>query len=99
LCKRVDGRLVDMGSDLPISLVELGSPIEALEGALPSRWLDAARAFVAGDPRRAAQLYSAIGSRPDDAAAHLVAARQLLAAGQASTGRSELSAALEGLTP
>ncbi len=83
-----------MGIDLPIALAELDYPVEALVGVLPTRWCDAARALVGGDARRAAQLYAAIGSRPDTAGAHLAAARQLLAAGQASTGRSELAAAI-----
>ncbi len=96
LLKSMDGRLLEakVGSDLPVALFELDYPAEALDGVLPSRWLEAARAFVAGDARRAAQLYTAIGSRPDAATAHLAAARQLLAAGQTSTGRSELGAAL-----
>jgi DNA-binding SARP family transcriptional activator len=96
LLKTVDGRLLttEVGIDLPLALVELGYPVSALDGVLPSRWLEAARAFVGGDARRAAQLYSAIGSRPDAAAAHLAAARQLLAAGQTSMGRSELAAAI-----
>ena len=96
LLKSVDGRLLkaSVGSDLPVALAELGYPIEALDGVLPSPWLEAARTFVAGDARRAAQLFAAIGSRPDAATAHLVAARRLLAAGQLSTGRSELAAAI-----
>jgi DNA-binding SARP family transcriptional activator/class 3 adenylate cyclase len=96
LLKTVDGGLLrpEMGIDLPVAMVELGYPVEALDGVLPSRWLDAARAFVAGDARRAAQLYAAIGSRPDAATAHLAAARQHLAAGQTSTGKSALAATL-----
>jgi DNA-binding SARP family transcriptional activator/class 3 adenylate cyclase len=96
LLKTVDGRLLEaqLGSDLPVALAELEYPVEALKGVLPSRWLDAARAFVAGDARRAAQLYAAIGSRPDAATAHLVAAHKLLAAGETSAGRSELAAAI-----
>jgi hypothetical protein len=96
LLKRVDGRLLEaaVGSDLPLALAALGYPVEALDGVLPSRWLEAARALLAGDARRAARLYAAIGSRPDAAAAHLGAARQLLAAGEAAAGRSGLAAAL-----
>ncbi|HZD02005.1 MAG TPA: BTAD domain-containing putative transcriptional regulator [Actinomycetes bacterium] len=96
LLKAVDGRLLraEVGIDLPLAMVELDYPVEALDGVLPSRWREAACALVAGDARRAAQLYAAIGSRPDAAAAHLVAARQLLAAGQPSAGRSALAAAL-----
>jgi class 3 adenylate cyclase/tetratricopeptide (TPR) repeat protein len=38
-------------------------------------WKDAAIALVAGDAAAAAEMYSDIGSRPDEARAHLVAAR------------------------
>src|SRR4029450_11056192 len=68
----------ELGVDLPIGLAALGRPVEALDGALPSPWLDAARAYAAGDPARAAKLYAEIGSRPDEATARLAAARQLL---------------------
>jgi hypothetical protein len=51
---------------------------------VPSHWLEAARAFVAGDAERAAGLYAEIGSRPDEADARLEAARRL-----ARTGRTE----------
>jgi DNA-binding SARP family transcriptional activator len=96
LVKVVDGRLLKatVGSDLSLALVALNYPVEALDGVLPSRWLEAARALLAGDMRRAAQLYAAIGSRPDAAAAHLAAARQLTAAREAGASRSELAAAL-----
>jgi class 3 adenylate cyclase/DNA-binding SARP family transcriptional activator len=96
LLKTVDGRLLwaEVGIDLPLAMVELGYPVEALDGVLPSRWREAACALVSGDARRAAQLYATIGSRPDAAAAQLAAARQLLASGQVSAGRSALAAAL-----
>jgi hypothetical protein len=64
-----------------------------LDGALPSRWLDAAQSFVAGDPRRAADIYAAIGSRPDEAYAHLEAARQLTVVGNAVEANTELAIA------
>ena len=60
---------------------------------LASRWLDAARAFTAGDPGRAARIYAEIGSRPDEAAARLAAARRLLPARPAE-GRIELERAI-----
>jgi tetratricopeptide (TPR) repeat protein len=84
----------DLGIDLGVDLVELGRPAEVLDGALPSRWLDAAKAFVAGDPRQAAELYAQIGSRPDEAYAHLEAARRLSADGRATEARAEAEAAL-----
>ncbi len=83
----------ELGVDLAVSLVELGRPVEALDEVLPSRWLDAARAFVDGDPGRAARLYAEIGSRPDEAAARLAAARRLLPTRPAE-GRVELERAI-----
>jgi len=65
-----------------------------LDSALDSRWLEATRAFVAGDPRRAAALYEAISSRPDAATAHLLAARDLLAGGGRADAKAELAAAV-----
>jgi DNA-binding SARP family transcriptional activator len=83
----------DLGVDLAVGLVELGRPVEALDDVLPSRWLDAARAFAGGDPGRAAKIYAEIGSRPDEAAARLAAARRLLPARPAE-GRIELERAI-----
>jgi hypothetical protein len=83
----------ELGADLPVDLVALGRPVEVLDGALPSRWLDAARAFAAGDPGRAARLYAEIGSRPDEATARLAAARRLLPTRPAE-GRIELERAI-----
>jgi tetratricopeptide (TPR) repeat protein len=85
----------DLGIDLGVDLVELGRPAAVLDGALPSRWLDAAKAFVAGDPRQAAKVYAKIGSRPDEAYAHLEAARRLSADGRAAEARAEAQAALD----
>jgi DNA-binding SARP family transcriptional activator len=84
----------DLGVDLGVDLVQLGRPAEVLDGALPSRWLDAARAFVAGDPRHAAEVYAQIGSRPDEAYARLEAARRLSADGQPVDARAQAEAAL-----
>jgi DNA-binding SARP family transcriptional activator len=83
----------DLGVDLAIDLVELGRPVEALDDVLPSPWLDAARALAGGDPGRAARIYAEIGSRPDEAAARLAAARRLLSARPAE-GRVELERAM-----
>jgi DNA-binding SARP family transcriptional activator/tetratricopeptide (TPR) repeat protein len=96
LLKGLDRRLLkaEVGIDLGIALVALGYPTQALDSAIDSRWLDATRAFVAGDPRRAAALYDAIGSRPDAAAAHLMGARELLAVGMGADAKQELAAAV-----
>jgi DNA-binding SARP family transcriptional activator/class 3 adenylate cyclase len=83
----------ELGVDLAVAMVALGRPVETLDGVLPSRWLDAARAFAGGDPARAARAYAEIGSRPDEAAARLAAARRLLPARPAD-GRAELERAI-----
>jgi tetratricopeptide (TPR) repeat protein len=90
------GRLLNpsLGVDLAVDLVELGRPAEVLDDAPPSPWLEAARAFVAGDPRRAAASYAEIGARPDEAHARLTAARRLLGDGRLAEGRTELDRAL-----
>jgi tetratricopeptide (TPR) repeat protein len=92
----VAGRLLnpDVGIDLAVDLVELERPAEVLEVAPPSPWQEAARAFVAGDPSRAAAIYAEIGARPDEAYARLTAARRLLGDGRRAEGRTELDRAL-----
>jgi hypothetical protein len=65
-----------------------------LDAALPSPWLDAAKAYVAGDPRRAAEVYAEIGSRPDEAYARLEAARRLALSGRVVEARAEAETAL-----
>jgi len=92
----LDGRLLKphVGIDLSITMAALGIPFAALDAVtLPSPWLDAVRAFVSGNMRQAAEVYAKIGSRPDEAAARLEAARQLLAAGREAEGQAELAAA------
>jgi tetratricopeptide (TPR) repeat protein len=85
----------DLGADLGAVLAELGQPPGVLDRlAVPSSpWLDAARALVAGDPVRAAGIYAAIGSRPDEADARLVAARRLAVAGRTGEAEAQLAAA------
>jgi hypothetical protein len=87
----------DLGVDFPFVLTALGYAPDTLDGAAipPSRWLDAARAFVAGDLNRAAELYAEIGSRPDEAYARLAAGRQLLATGQTTEGQKLQAAAVD----
>ncbi len=87
----------DLGIDFPVVLTALGYTAGMLDraGILPSRWLDAARAFVAGNPRQAAEVYASIGSRPDEAYARLVAGRQLLEKDRAPAGRRQLKAAVD----
>jgi AAA ATPase domain len=93
LCGRV--LAPEVGVDLGVVLAELGKPASRLDALPlpPSPWLEAARAIVAGDPRHAAGVYARIGSRPDEAAARLAAARSLAAAGHADEAAAELAAA------
>ncbi len=78
-------------ADLVVVLEALGrgSEIETfVDGTgTRTRWLDAAVAFVR-DPRSAAQLYAEIGSRPDEAFAHL-------RAGEREQSQAELIQALD----
>jgi class 3 adenylate cyclase/tetratricopeptide (TPR) repeat protein len=56
--------------DLAIALAELGRGeelIEAAAGEPSTRWLEAATAYVNGDPGRAADLCAEIGARPEEA--------------------------------
>lgn len=69
------GRLLlpEIGIDLAIVIgsVRSDGALDALDdaGIAPSPWLDATRAFVAGDPAAAAAIYARIGSAPDAQAA------------------------------
>jgi tetratricopeptide (TPR) repeat protein len=93
----LNGALIkpNVGVDLGVDLVELGRPAEALDAALPSPWLDAAKAFATGDPGRAAHVYAEIGSRPDEAQARLEAARLLSADGRTAEAKVQADAALD----
>jgi tetratricopeptide (TPR) repeat protein len=95
LLEHLPGRLLkpELGVDLPICLVELGRPVAALDEVLPSPWLEAAQAYVAGERGKAADLYAAIGSRPDEAYARLEAAHQHMAANRAVEAHTELAVA------
>jgi tetratricopeptide (TPR) repeat protein len=85
----------EVGVDLGVVLVALGGQQARLDAIPlpPSPWLEAARALVAGEPLRAAGVYAGIGSRPDEAAARLAAARRLAGAGRTGEARAELAAA------
>jgi tetratricopeptide (TPR) repeat protein len=90
----------EVGADLGVVLAGLGEPAARLDAVPlpPSPWLAAARALVAGDPLRAVRVYAQIGSRPDEAAARLAAARSLAAGGRAAEAAAELAAARAFLT-
>jgi len=93
----------DGTQQLSMSLAVLAEPVTAfgLEAefhraltAIPKQtpWKDAAEALVAGDPAAAAAIYGDIGSRPDEARAHLIAAR--VAFDRGNDSGSHLRAAL-----
>jgi tetratricopeptide (TPR) repeat protein len=85
--------------DLAIVLAGLGRGSELTDVAksvpAPTRWLEAACFFAAGDPARAARVYAEIGSLPDEAYARLRAAESLLEAGRRDEAESELAPAVE----
>jgi hypothetical protein len=71
----------EISADLGTALAGLRHPLAVLDrrGVPPSPWLAAARALVAGEPGRSAELYARIGARPEEAGARLAAARQAVA--------------------
>ena len=85
-----------LGVDFPVVLAAFGHSVDTLAHIqVPlSRWLDAATAFVAGDPLRAAEIYAEIGSEPDETYCRLEAGRQLVASQQVTEGGAQLSMAL-----
>jgi class 3 adenylate cyclase/tetratricopeptide (TPR) repeat protein len=81
-----------------VVLSEIGRAKEilALGGEeLPSRWVQAARHWAAGDLVRAADLFEEIGSAPDEAYARTKEAERLISAGQRAAAEPFLSRALE----
>ncbi len=84
--------------DLAIALARLGRGGELAKVAadVPStRWLEAASAYVMGEPARAADLCAEIGALPEEAYARLEAAGAALAAGRRSEAEDQLTSALE----
>jgi class 3 adenylate cyclase/tetratricopeptide (TPR) repeat protein len=81
-------------TDLAIALAELGRGGELEEAARelqPTRWLDAARAYVAGRAADAAELYAEIGASPEEAYARRRAAGGSVYAGQTGAVSSSSS--------
>jgi class 3 adenylate cyclase/tetratricopeptide (TPR) repeat protein len=67
-----------------------------LDGATPrTKWYEAACAVIDGGFSRAADLYAAIGSQPDEAVARLQAAKQSRAAGDGVQAEEQLTRALD----
>jgi class 3 adenylate cyclase/tetratricopeptide (TPR) repeat protein len=84
-------------SDLAFALAAAGRGADVISAAekapARTRWLDAAEAVAAGEFELAAELYAKIGSRPDEALAHLRAAEQLFAEGGKQRVHDHLAAA------
>jgi tetratricopeptide (TPR) repeat protein len=84
--------------ELAIVLQALGRGAElddfAAQVTTPTPWLQAATALARGEFRRAADLYTEIGSRPDEAFARLSEGRWLLANGRRAEGNAMLGRAL-----
>jgi tetratricopeptide (TPR) repeat protein len=84
--------------DFAIAAVELGQA-DAFRQAIarikkPAPWIDAARAFAAGDFCAAATAYTQIGSRADAAYARLCAAKALIDSGRSVEADEPLQEAL-----
>jgi tetratricopeptide (TPR) repeat protein len=85
-------------ADLVPGVIAVGRARRFLEAAgrvrTTSRWLDAATAAVEGDLARAAGLYHAIGSLPDEALARLHDARALVESASRHAAEAQLTRAL-----
>jgi predicted ATPase len=66
----------------------------ALRDALPSRWADAAKQYVAGELADAADVYAEIGTMPGEAITRLHAAERLISEGRRSEADEQLQKAL-----
>ena len=85
---------VDLASAL--RLLGRGAELAELAGAVALRtgWLEAVVALAGGDLATAAERFAAIGSRPDEALARLIAAEALAAEGRSGDARREAQPAL-----
>jgi tetratricopeptide (TPR) repeat protein len=84
--------------DVAVVLAELGRGGELAEAsarAPATRWLEAASAYVAGEPERAADLCAAIGALPEEAYARVEAAGAAFADGRRLDAEDQLERALE----
>jgi class 3 adenylate cyclase len=88
----------DWSGQLSVVLQPLGRGAEldalAVTVAMPTPWLQAATAIARGHFSRAADIYAAIGSLPDEAYLHLRAAEQQLSTGRAAEAKAQLQQAL-----
>jgi class 3 adenylate cyclase/tetratricopeptide (TPR) repeat protein len=84
--------------DLAFALEALGRGAELAETAasveMRTRWLEAVVSFVSGGYQAAAERFGRMGSRPDEALAHLRAGQVLLRDGREREARGELERAV-----
>jgi class 3 adenylate cyclase/tetratricopeptide (TPR) repeat protein len=84
-------------TDLAVVLSDLRRGPELISIAdtatMQTSWIEAAKAFVTGDIRRAAEIYEGNGSLPDEAFARLRAAKSLIERGRRAEGDAELQRA------
>jgi class 3 adenylate cyclase/tetratricopeptide (TPR) repeat protein len=71
-----------------------GELVSALEGVPSSKWVDAARAFAAGDRRLSAEIFADMGAKAEEAYTRLRAAERLVGNGQRPEADEQLLAAL-----
>jgi len=93
------GRAMELSwmPDAVVVLSQLGRQAEFLAAPQPSDpswWRQAADALLSGNPLRAAEIYSEIGSRPDEAYGRLQAAELLLSEGRRAEADVHLEHAL-----
>ena len=88
----------DWSGQLAVVLQPLGRGAEldalTVKVARPTPWLQAATAIARGHFTRAADIYAAIGSLPDEAYVHLRAAEQQLSTGRTAEAKAQLQQAL-----
>ena len=80
--------LVGLGRSAEVGLARAGFPT-------PTRWLDVATSYAAGDMSAAAETLSAMGARPFEAYVRLRAAEELAAGGRRAEAQDELRRALD----
>jgi hypothetical protein len=84
--------------DLAVALYELGRTDELRQAVqrvqTPTRWVGVAAELAEGEPERAADRCTAIGTRPDEAYMRLLAAKSLAAAGDPEHAEEQLERAL-----
>jgi len=82
--------------DLAIALIEVGDPSLFPRAARrhDTPWMKGARALTAGEHEEAAGIFAAIGARPLEAYARLLAAEQLLGTARHADGEEQLARSL-----